>query len=449
MTAVLFKTFLLYILIEGAIGKWLWTGHSIELFALKDALLLSALACLVLFERDRLRSVVGAYTGGETMIWMTWIVIALVALVVSEFGLVSLVGLRYYLAPLPILILFPATFPTGNELFRFLQRYALLAIPICLLGVIQFISPADSLINSYSWSMASSSDVSTFGSVDASSSDLMFSYVRVTGTFSYISTFAAYLQFAVFLSLAMFLLAPTERQRLVFATTATLIFLNILMNGSRANFAITLVLSLPFFRFALPAIKQRYGAVLGVAAGLMMAGAALFLASDLFSALAQRNQYAGDAAERVFGSLLMPLHTISDGSLLGAGLGQSFLGLGEATSGRTVSEYIFDEIAHDRIAAELGTMCYLFFLGVKIYFLAATFALFLRSRALPMKVLALLTLAHQASLLWQIPVYNAVGNSFYFCSIALFCWLRQREATRAHQQSQVASPRVFPRREVM
>jgi len=137
---------------------------------------------------------------------------------------------------------------------------------------------------------------------------------------------------------------------------------------------------------------------------------------------------AADAPERISNAAFMPYFTLTETDLLGQGLGQSFLGLGEATAGETFSGYIFDEVRVDRVGSELGSLCYLVFLLVKIYWLVISAATFLGARDATVKTIALVSLSYQASLLWTIPIYNSVANIFYFLSIAMVCIMRREQA---------------------
>ncbi len=432
MLRVWFLAFIGYVVVEGALRKWVFPTHGTLLFALKDVVLLAAFAWLLAFEQRSLAGLRGLYRPLERTLWVSWILLVLLAFMASGVSLTSLVGVRYFLCALPLLAVFPAAYPTMRAVAGWLAGFVATSIPIGLLGIAQFMSPPDSPINSYSWTTADISDISTFGEVNEALYGRLFSFVRVTGTFSYISTYSAYLQFVFFASLGLFLIARTERQRLLFAFTTALIFVNLLMNGSRAPLVTCVVLSLPFLRSWAAVLRRRFGAIFGIVLGALLIGVALGSVTDIFDAVLQRNELAADAPERISNAAFMPYYTLTETDLLGHGLGQSFLGLGEATAGETFSGYIFDEVRVDRIGSELGSVCYLVFLFVKLYWLAVSASTFFSSREAALKTLALVSLCYQASLLWTIPIYNSVANIFYFLSIAIICIARrERSATAA------------------
>jgi hypothetical protein len=428
MLRIWFLAFIGYVVIEGALRKWVFPSYGTLLFAVKDVLLAAALVWLLLFEQRALAHLRGLYRPLERTMWVTWILVVLLAFAVSGASLTSLVGLRYFLCALPLLAVFPAAYPTTRDVADWLGTFVLTAIPIGVLGIAQFMSPPDSPLNAYSWTTADVSDISTFGEVNEALYGRLFSFVRVTGTFSYISTYSAYLQFVFFAALGLFLVARTERRRLLFAGITALIFVNLLMNGSRAPLVTSILLALPFLKAWAAVLRRRFGAIFGIAIGAVLISAALASVTDIFDAVLQRNEVAADAPERISNAAFMPYFTLTETDLLGQGLGQSFLGLGEATAGETFSGYIFDEVRVDRVGSELGSLCYLVFLLVKIYWLVISAATFLGARDATVKTIALVSLSYQASLLWTIPIYNSVANIFYFLSIAMVCIMRREQA---------------------
>jgi hypothetical protein len=425
MARKLFFAFFIYIVMEGALRKWVLPEASTLLFLFKDVLLLGALVALLVLEQRKARAAWTAYQASEAAAWLFLIAIVVVALAFSGLSATSLAGFRYYLAVLPILLLHPAVFQTTADLQAMLSRYVALGCVVCMVGLLQFMSPADSWINGYAWSTSTPGAVATFGDVGEADIGNAFSFVRITGTFSYITPFVSYLQFLFFATLGLFALAATEKARLVYGGVVALLFANILMSGSRAPVVICALLAMPFLKMTQEAMSRKRGALLGVFAGGLVLIALLAVFSDVFMAMQIRNEHAGDAPDRIWGALFTPFNTIAAASFFGEGLGTTFLGIAEATAGRVYAGAIFDEVKQDRIGIELGLLCYLFFVVLKLYFIWATFSLWRRAMTFDIRVWALVSLSYQASLLWQIPIYNSVASAFYFLSIAAFVWLRR------------------------
>ena len=169
---------------EGAIRKWVVPGAQQVVYFAKDALLV---ACYFGMWRD---------SRSRRM----WVPIAppLVAFLVLGAGwaafevfnpnlpnlLVGVLGFKAYFLYVPMMLLVPACFASDRDLARFLARYALLAIPVGMLGLAQFASPTSSALNAYARMNEEQSYVATFGSSE---------HVRVTGTFSFITGYTSFL----------------------------------------------------------------------------------------------------------------------------------------------------------------------------------------------------------------------------------------------------------------
>jgi hypothetical protein len=432
----IYITFLFYVVVEGALRKWVWPEGGTLLFLLKDVLLISALTILYLFDQRLAKSLLDYYRPSELLAWGVWLFIVTVALILSGITMTSMAGFRYYIAALPILLLHAAAFRSIDEMERFWGRFVVLSIFICMLGFLQFMSPPDSPINSYAWSSDTGPGgvamfVSDVGAADVSD---RFSYVRITGTFSFISPFSAYLQFVLLLALALIQVAKTDRSRLIYFLAAGMSFANILMTGSRSSVIMSALLALPFLAAMLSKIRHEGRAFLSIVSGLVIIAGLLAVVGDVFIVLSERNEQAGDAAQRMFGAMWTPLATLTGASFFGEGLGATFQGMAELTAGKLSGFAAFDEVAQDRIGIELGLFIYVFFVGLKLYYMWATYGLWRRATTPQIKVWALVSLSYQASLIWQIPVYNSVANIFYFVSLAMFVWLRRLDQTHIATQ---------------
>jgi hypothetical protein len=427
--------FLYYLVIEGALRKWALPSASNELFLLKDVILGAAVLVLYAIDRRRLRQIgTLTFTPTEGSLWQLWIAITFAWTLLAGFSLTSVIGLRYYLVPLLVLLIQPVLARNIGELERFLDRYLTVCVGVCLLGFVQFSSPSDSLINRYSWSPNSEMDVATFGEVSEYAEAGESARVRITGTFSYISPYAAYLQFLYFAAIGMLLTARSERSRLWFAIATAAILANLLMTGSRGPTFGSLLIGIVFIPSLRKVLSKGFGFV-GMFFGLVALIGIGWLAQDVGFAFIARTEGAGDAVDRVMGALFFPVYTIAQSSFGGEGVGYTFLGLGQLT-GTGVYEYTFNEVTQDRLAVEVGIVGYIFFLIFKIYFLLATWRFVRRTRNFSVRVWALVSFSYQLSLVWGIPLYNSVAMFFYFFSISLFVWLRRLEQ---RQQAQIAT----------
>src|SRR5436305_552286 len=162
------------VILEGAIRKWLFPGAQDLVYFAKDVILLGVYAGF-LRSRERARY----KPPSMPALWIALAAGAGLGLL-EVFNpdlpnlLVGILGFKAYFFYIPLLYVMPAAFSSDVELARFLRRYALLAIPVGLLALAQFFSPASSPLNTYArGGEGDASYVSTFGSS---------TFVRVTAT---------------------------------------------------------------------------------------------------------------------------------------------------------------------------------------------------------------------------------------------------------------------------
>jgi hypothetical protein len=228
------------LVVEGAIRKWLFPGAQDLVYLAKDVLLLAAY-----FGAIRERALTRQRPPGISFLYST-LVLGAVFGALEIFNprlpnvMVGVFGFKAYFLYVPLLLILPAVFPTDQALVSFLRRYIYLSIPVGVLAVAQFFSPASSAINTYARAAedVSGGYISTFGSS---------AFVRVTASFSYITGYGSYLIAITILVLA-YLAAVRWRLKGSVAVFAALgaAFLGMLMTGSRGP-VFTLSLLFPLY----------------------------------------------------------------------------------------------------------------------------------------------------------------------------------------------------------
>jgi len=402
--------YFIYLILEGAFRKWFLPGLSQELFLLKDLML--AFGAFLIIGQATLyrRSLVSqALNRRDIFIWGMWVLFFTGHIFTSGVSLPGIIGLRYYLIMLPILVLLPIAIRDMDHLNAMVLKYFYLAIPVGLLGVVQSLSPASSRINSYAWT---SGDIAVVSLGEKSA--------RITGTFSYIAPYAIYLQCMLLVGLCLYLTDKTSREKFIIVLASVLIFANIAMTGSRAPFLIVAVLSIPLLLKIARTREIRQFSTVGT---LLVVGVLMFALADPFSLLAERHKGSGDTRLRVEGTLLIPFYTFQNATFTGKGVGSTFGGLAEAT-GTQAEDTGFDEVTMDRIGIEVGVFGYLFVLMVKLAYMVETFLFYRRVPDENIRVWTLGSLLFQLSMLWTIPVYNSVAAAYYFASLAIFIKMR-------------------------
>lgn len=417
---------MLYLVLEGVFRKWIFPSLSTPLFLLKDVFIL--LAGMAWFMRQSFKSRADKPRFAlpfERLIWRAWVFMCVLYAGAGGFSQMNIIGLRYYLIMLPLIVLFPSLYNI-SEMDGAAKKYFYLLIPVCLLGIAQYYSPPGAFINRYAW-------LHTGKNIALSGMDRP----RISGTFSYISPFTAYLQAMVFIGWSLYLLARGFREKAVIGVGLVLAFVNLAMTGSRGPFIVVILLSLPFLLALLRNIATGKGklATLIVTIGVVFLG--VYLIADPYAAIKERNGKTapGELRGRTLGALLTPVYTFADIDIAGIGLGETFLGGQELTG--EIAETKFAEVYEDRVGIETGIAGYAFVMFVKVYFLIQTWLLYRRALDERIRRWALASLAYQVSLVWAIPVYNSVAAAFYFLSIGLFCLLRMEQKKLSTARSSV------------
>jgi hypothetical protein len=144
------KAVFLLLVIEGALRKWVLPQASEMIYFLKDIVLLGAYFNFYCF------SVSDKKFLSKVKIINILIFIAIGWCLFQVFNpslgspLVGIFGLRGYLLYIPLIWMLPSLFQSEEELYKFLRSHLLLSIPVGIIGIIQFFSPASSFINAYS-----------------------------------------------------------------------------------------------------------------------------------------------------------------------------------------------------------------------------------------------------------------------------------------------------------
>ncbi len=356
------QTALFLVIVEGAIRKWLFPGAQDVVYFAKDLLFLGAYAGWFAARGRRPPTPLKALEAP--------LVLAALYGVAQMFNpqlptpLVGIFGFKAYFWYVPLLFLLPDVFTDDRALARFLKRYVLTAIPVGLLAVAQFFSPASSPLNTYARAAEDVGYVSTFGSS---------AFVRVTATFSYITGYSSYL-FAVTI-LLLGILATIQwrfRRNLLFYVALGMTALGILLTGSRGPLVL-LAAAFPFYWWLAVARERGAGAtfsrlILAVGVVVMLIS---YTASDAVDAYLGRA--AGGGAE-VAGRLILPFEepflTLPRSGLFGFGIGATH---------QTAAAVVKDRIPYSwlnglevegepgRIMLELGLPGFLLFYFLRVY----------------------------------------------------------------------------------
>jgi hypothetical protein len=432
------KVALALAIFEGAIRKWVFPGAQDLIYFAKDVFLLGAYAGF-LRQRRQLRYRPPAAPAISIALFV------LILLGVLEIFnpnlpnmLVGLLGFKAYFFYMPLLYILPAVFPSDQALARSVRNYLRIAVPVGLLALAQFFSPAGSILNTYARSNEPVSAI-TFGSS---------TYVRVTATFSFISGYTAYL-----LAMSILLLAwlGTVRWRLrgnldLFAALAFTL-LGMLMTGSRGPL-LAFVAVLPLYWWLAIVRERQSGATL---LRLLVGLGLIFLVLNQFggeamSAFEERaSGSGGEVLERVWSPFMAPFRALPSVGPFGFGIGAAHQAATALAGGPIPFVWLRGlaiEVESGRIMLELGPFGF-----ALLYFVRLFMILFAFRQALILRVPFHRALAISSFLFFlvQLPgtiVYDVTSSLYFWTSggLLLTAMKLDREAVRAAARARQPSP---------
>lgn len=338
--------------------------------------------------------------------------------------LLGLFGMKFYLLFIPLMWMMPYLFKSKEELERFLRNYLLLAIPICLLGLIQFFSPLNSPINTYTDSPVGTELVGTFHGSGR---------IRVTSTFSYIGGMATFLSFCfgIFLGLLGSNTSSNKIWTLFGSIELLLLLLGTFMNGSRSVMVTMLILMAGFF--VLQGFKgaERFSRRL---APLIFLGVLVFSFAFGFSnnikepieSFAARTTENSDLGSRIINQVLQPIDLFQLTGMDGYGVGSTHQGvtafqikLGLPASVALPNYHAEDhtkriEAEPGKVFMELGPIGFLLWYGFRVTILLSLWRTYSRLEDTILKQLALSAVLQHIALLSSFIYLNHVAQVYYW-----------------------------------
>lgn len=400
-------------LFEGAIRKWLLPGGQELVYFLKDVFLFGAYLKFFFSPDPELRA-------WRVNIPGTLIVVLSFALVPAALNfnigsaLLAVYGLKIYLFYIPLLFMMPYLFRTKHEMIRQLAWYALIAIPICLLGLAQWRAGASSPLNVYAQQdLMQDTNVSGFGFGEK---------VRITGTFSYITGHMTFVIFFSSLAVALLAVQETRWKWLLLWVCLPLLAGNAMMNGSRA---VMYVIGLVLVGFTVASVSGKLGTSKNFTAMLvagflvcMAAGAYFFF--DAYANYSTRARASGDSL--YFRTVEHPLSAIENalvaGGMTGYGIGTTH----PATEG--IRRALKIPAPHDKppvydmevgqILVEVGVFATLAWYALRIVILLAVWKAYFACQNLWLKPIVLMAALLNLPYLQMGVVYNHTSNLLLF-----------------------------------
>lgn len=425
---------------EGALRKWLLPQFATEIYLLKDALVLMAFFGFMSASRP-----IGSHERRMQ---------ALKVLVVLNFFmcfmqlsnpaspsfLVAVIGVKNYVLYMLVAFMVPYAFTTSEDLERKLKVFMLLMIPVCLLGMVQFFSPPDSLINVY---VQRGDEQQYIARVGASGEK-----VRSTGTFAFLGGYQTFV-FTMFLfSLAFIIGSRKDLARLVVPLALLLgASLSMFTTGSRAVVfgigALTPVVLVLNLKSGLINAQLMFRLLSAIA---LAVAAVSYFASDAVEAFSYRAANADSNIGRFLSPVTETMGALDVSPIFGYGPGSTHGAAGTIMNDNTYwwLENNFFEVEPARVMQETGVLGFLIVYALRIYLtvLAVSFSFQLRT-----PLFKALSAAIAGFFILHIGVHvvsNPTAGLFYWFSVGLLFAMYRLETSPA--EARVPAGRPVPMR---
>jgi hypothetical protein len=396
---------LLLAVFEGAVRKWAFPDYGQLIYLAKDILLLGAYAGFFLPRILRHQPLALRHPVTMPLVLLGIVAVFELANPLLPNLAIGLFGLKAYLVYAPLLYLVPYAFRETGELRRFLMAFVLLAFVPLTLGIVQFWTPPDSVLNRYAWE-EEPTGIATFAETGK---------VRVTGTFSFISGHAVYLTLIVLIGVALMGIERGRRQRLTIGAVLALAVANLFMTGSRGPF-LALGAAVPALLVLAGFTPRRVSLARAAVPGVAVLAAVVLAVNafpDAVAAFRERVAANEDVPGRVLGVVREPLWALGEAGVIGYGIGtthQAIVFLGG--SGDAVPPA---EGEWERIVLEVGPIGFVLVLLTRLLVIARTWQAW-RARPEGDSRRALLAVA-LTFLLLSFP-----GNIVFNHTAAIFYW---------------------------
>jgi hypothetical protein len=413
---------MLLLVFDGALRKWVLPEAQAALYLAKDVVLLGA---YVGFAARRMPRVRVPHSG---------VILAVIALM-AVYGsaevfnpalptpALGLVGWRAYFFYVPLIFVVPHLFDSLEELQRALRIFCYLAIPVAVLGLVQFYSPAESAINMNVQHEEGGGAAIGFGSVNR---------VRVAGSFSFVSGFAAYLLGIGMLEGAL-LAASRWRMRgnaglyAALALTIAAMF----ATGSRGPVYSLVAAGLAYAGLSVATGEVSVSSAVKAAFAALVVGLAMaYLMPEPAEAFRSRAAGEEDVVGRILSPAIEPFILLEEAPVLGFGIGAAHQS-GTFITGSAFRWWTGGLVAESetsRVTLELGlpglVLVVMLRIGVALLALRGAFALRSRlSRVLALGIALFLSIQVTGSV-----IFNPTMNLLYWFAVGLLFALHRLDA---------------------
>lgn len=426
---------------EGALRKWVFPGLHAQIYFLKDALLLIALAGFLIERRPQL--VPPPYLMGLSISLLAGAVFAFLQLANPNLPspLIWIIGFKSYFLYAVLIYMVPYVFRSSEDVEKKLKRYMFLMIPVALLGVLQFALPADHILNRQVAHDATVSGMATM--YDGSR-------VRTASTFSYIGGFGTFLPAMFGLTLAFILSRGTALRAnfspiVLMAATCLAMF----TNGSRAVIVYIVIIALCALILCFKeGIISRRVFLQAMIATVAIVAIIQFAGSEAFDAFVTRSQNSDDPMMRFLSPITECIRAGGQAPFFGTGLGTTHNSA--ATIMQTTNFYwlhgIEVETETSRVITEMGLPGFLIIYLPRFIILFMALGFTYRLRTPLFKALCAVMTGYAFLHIFSTVINNPTGGLYYWFGVGLMLALYRIEnpapvpASYRHPPVSVANP---------
>ena len=427
------------VVVEGILRKWIVPQASDLIYFLKDFVMLGAYIGYFIISKEKKHKIKNNFVNILILLSSLWCIFQAFNPSLGS-PIVGILGAKAYLLYLPLMWVIPSMFRSEEELKKFLRVHLLLTIPVGILGIVQFFSPVDSIINTYT--PGAVAEVATFGYAGATN-------VRITGSFSHINSYTGYLLACFGLLIPFLSIKQSKWWRLIAIIEIFFVLINTFMTGSRTPvfygaFVFAVYLAAKFLRQ--PEGIFQWGRRI-IPATIVTAIAAFFGLRPAIDAFMHRVNYNNDLSGRFTSSFTEPLRFIQYKGFDGFGTGATHPGAATLRnvfglpSGEVIPTGFEAEMG--RVALDLGPLGFILWYGLRASIAIALWLVFWRLKKTFLSDLALVACLVQAVWFNGFLVYHHTFAVYYwFFSSFIFLLPRLEQIENFYKQPQRIAPNV-------
>lgn len=412
--AFAFILFFLYVIFQGALRKWAFPNLGTPLYLLQYALLGLMLVSNQKTNRLNAQSTIPAFQG-ILMLYLGYSVLEIFNLRGTTNLIVQFYGFAMHFCFVPFVFAIPKIMENDRTWMNYLKWLSFILIGLFLLGISQYFSPQDAFVNRYATDKAEGEYEVAVGSGGRT---------RITGTFSYLATYASFLCFILHLLFFATLYSLIKKKlNWFFVVAYGMGIVNLFMTGSRGP---------TVYYFTTEAIVLLYLTTTGQAKflkNIIPLAALLFIGYVIMQATEAGSTATTDFLDRLLNlqdletrleDSFSPLKFIDQTGAVGYGLGTAQFPMEQYLTNRYDMPGYWEEEG-ERITIELGLIGYFIVMILRWIIFLTCYTITKKTKMLEYKILGLSMTFYQLPFLinLQTNIFNYIDGMFYWIAIGL------------------------------